>query len=161
MGSGKSGLYSGTHGSNAVPGSVYYMDPDDNFSKFIKKRKDIDVNGFYDIIAHGTTKTIQIQHNGVPVDITHRTAARLFANDPNFKGKSIRLLSCDTGGVSRGFAQGLADRLNVIVEAPTKLVWARPDGSYFVAGRSKSNFNLPDMNNRGRFIKFYPRGVKK
>ncbi len=89
MGSGRSGLYSGTHGSNAVPGSAYYMKPDDNFSKFIKKRKDIDVNGFYDVIAHGTTKTIQIQHNGVPVDITHRAAARLFAKDPNFKGKSI------------------------------------------------------------------------
>ena len=137
------------------------MNSDDDFSKFIKKRKDIDVNGFYDVIAHGTTKTIQIQHNGVMVDITHRTAARLFANDPNFKGKSIRLLSCDTGGVSRGFAQGLADQLNVVVEAPTKLVWARPDGSYFVAGRSKSDFDIPDMNNRGRFIKFYPRGAKK
>ena len=161
MGSGRSELYSGTHGSNAVPGSAYYMDPDDNFSKFIKKRKDIDTNGFYDVIAHGTTKTIQIQHNGKPVFITHRTAARLFAKDPNFKGKSIRLLSCETGGVSRGFAQGLADRLNVVVEAPTKLVWARPDGSYFVAGRSKSNFYRPDMNNRGRFIKFYPRGTKK
>ena len=46
MGSGRSGLYSGTHGSNAVPGSSYYMDPDDKFSKFIKKRKDIDANGF-------------------------------------------------------------------------------------------------------------------
>ena len=97
MGSGRSGLYSGTHGSNAVPGSSYYMDPDDKFSKFIKKRKDIDANGFYDVIAHGTTKTIQIQHNGKPVFITHRTAARLFAKDPNFKGKSIRLLSCETG----------------------------------------------------------------
>lgn len=160
MGSGRSGLYSGTHGSNAVPGSAYYMDPSDNFSKFIKNRKDIDANGFYDVIAHGTAKTIQIQHNGKPVEITHRTAARLFSKDPNFNGKSIRLLSCDTGGMLHGFAQGLADKLKVVVEAPTKLVWARPDGSYFVAGRKKSNPNLPDMNNRGRFIKFYPGGAK-
>ena len=161
MGSGRSGLYSGTHGSSAVPGSAYYTGSNDTYSKFIQKRKDVDANGFYDVIAHGTTKTIQIQHNGKPVEITHRVAARLFANDPNFKGKSIRLLSCDTGGITHGFAQGLADRLNVVVEAPTKLVWARPDGSYFVAGRSKSNPNLPDTSNRGRFIKFYPRGAKK
>ena len=126
-----------------------------------KKRRDIDVNGFYDVIAHGTTRTIQIQHNGISVEITHRTAARLIAKDPNYKGRSIRLLSCDTGGISRGFAQGLADRLNVVVKAPTKLVWVRPDGSYFVAGRSKTNPNLPDKNNRGRFVKFYPRGAKK
>lgn len=161
MGSGRSGLYSGTHGSNAVPGSTYYMDPADNFSKFIKKRNDVDVNGFYDVIAHGTAKTIQIQHNGKPVNITHRAAARLFSKDKNIKGKSIRLLSCETGGISRGFAQGLADQLHVVVIAPTKLVWARPDGSYFVAGRSKSNPNLPDPTNKGRFIKFYPRGKKK
>lgn len=161
MGSGRSGLYSGTYGNNVAPGSAYYMDPDDDFSKFIKKRRDIDVNGFYDVIAHGTTRTIQIQHNGISVEITHRTAVRLIAKDPNYKGRSIRLLSCDTGGISRGFAQGLADRLNVVVKAPTKLVWVRPDGSYFVAGRSKTNPNLPDKNNRGRFVKFYPRGAKK
>jgi hypothetical protein len=161
MGSGRSKLYSGTHGSNAIPGSTYYMDPSDNFSKFIKKRKDIDANGFYDIIAHGTTKTIQIQHNGKPIEITHRVAAKLFSKNPNFNGKSIRLLSCDTGGISRGFAQGLADRLGIIVEAPTKLVWVKPDGNYFVAGRSKTNPNVPDMSNRGRFIKFYPKGAKK
>lgn len=161
MGSGRSKLYSGTHGSTAIPGSTYYMDPGDNFSKFIKKRKDVDANGFYDVIAHGTAKTIQVQHNGIPVMITHRAAAKLFAKDPSFKGKSIRLLSCDTGKVPHGFAQGLADRLNVVVKAPTKLVWVKPDGSYFVAGRSKSNSNLPDMNNRGRFMKFYPRGTKK
>ncbi|HBM96922.1 TPA: hypothetical protein DD394_05355 [bacterium UBP9_UBA11836] len=71
------------------------------------------------------------------------------------------MLSCDTGGVSRGFAQGLADQLNVVVKAPTKLVWARPDGSYFVVGRSRMNPNLPDKSNRGRFIKFYPGGAKK
>lgn len=161
MGSGRSGLYSGTRGSGAVPGSAYYMDPADNFSQYIKKRKDVDANGFYDVIAHGTTKTIQIQHDGETVLISHRVAAKLFSRDSNFKGKGIRLLSCETGGASRGFAQGLADKLNVVVLAPTKLVWARPDGSYFVAGKSKNNPNLPDMSDKGKFVKFYPGGARK
>ena len=46
MGAGKSGLYKGTYGSNAVPGSIDYMSPTDAFSKNISHRKDIDVNGF-------------------------------------------------------------------------------------------------------------------
>ncbi len=54
----------------------------------------------------------------------------------------------------------MANRLNVVIQAPTKLVWIKPDGSYFVAGRSKKNPNLPNPNNRGRFIKFYPKGAK-
>lgn len=69
MGSGSKGLYSGTFGSKATPGSTDYMDSGDSFSKFIKRRKDIDTNGFYDIIAHGSPTTIQIQHNGVTIDI--------------------------------------------------------------------------------------------
>ena len=76
-------------------------------------------------------------------------------------GQPIRLLSCDTGSSTSGFAQNLANKLNVVVEAPTKLVWAYPNGKYFVAGRRKDNPNLPDMNNPGVFKKFYPGGKKK
>ncbi len=53
MGSGNSGLYGGAY-TGSVPGSAYYMKSSDNFSRFIKLRKDKDVNGFYDVIAHGS-----------------------------------------------------------------------------------------------------------
>ncbi len=157
MGSGNSGLYSGTYGgkSQAFPGSTDYMNPTDNFSRFIKKRKDIDANGFYDVIAHGSPNSIIVERNGNRYEVDHRTAAKLLKRDSGYKGGSIRLLSCDTGSSVRGFAQNLANKLNVVVEAPTKFVWARSDGSYFVAGRSKTNPNQPDLKNRGRFIKFY------
>ena len=161
MGSGRSGLYSGTHGSGPVPGSADYMQPGDSFSINIRKRKDIDANGFYDVIAHGTSGSIQVQHNGKIVEIDHRTAAKLFKNDPAFKGKSIRLLSCDTGADPKGFAQSLANKLNVVVEAPTKLVWAWPDGTYKVAARRRDRPDMPDLKNKGRFVKFYPGGKKK
>lgn len=156
-----SGQFSGTKGSRAFAGSTDYMDPNDNFSKYIKNRKDIDANGLYDVIAHGTNKSIQIQHNGNKVEIDHRTASRLFKNDPMIKGKSLRLLSCDTGSNPSGFAQNLANKLNVVVEAPTKLVWAYPNGRYLVADRRKDNPELPDLSKRGRFVKFYPGGKKK
>lgn len=161
MGSGKSGLYSNTYGSLAVPGSVDYMSSNDNFSKYIRKRKDIDKNGFYDVIAHGSTSTIQIQHNGIAIEIDHRMASKIFKKNPDFKGKSIRLLSCNTGADSKGFAQNLANKLNVVVEAPTKIVWAYPNGTYFVAERRKDDPDNPDLSNRGRFIKFYPGGKKR
>lgn len=161
MGSGKSGLYSGTRGSIAHPGSVDYMSPKDHFSINIKNRPDVDANGFYDVIAHGTSHSIQIHVNGKPVEIDHRMASKLFKRNPEFKGKSIRLLSCDTGADSRGFAQNLANKLNVVVEAPTKMVWAYPNGKYFVAAMKKDGSRQPDMSNRGKFIKFYPGGKKK
>ena len=53
----------------------------DNFSKFIRKRKDIDVNGFYDIIAHGNPISIEVQHNHQTITINHRVATKLFKQD--------------------------------------------------------------------------------
>ena len=160
MGSGNSGLYSGAVLSSAFPGSKDYMQPGDPFIRYIKGRKDVDANGFYDIIAHGTANTMIIEHNGVRMEIDHRTAARLFKRDKNYPGKSIRLLSCDTGASKAGFAQNLANKLGVIVEAPTKMVWAYPSGRYIVAAPSKDG-KRPDLTKRGKFIKFYPGGNKK
>lgn len=154
MGSGVSGLYSG-----AVPGDADYMPKTDDFSRYISNRKDIDPNGFYDIIAHGTPKTIEIMHNGVKVQIDHRSAARLFAADKNYKGQKIRLLSCSTGKISNGFAQGLADKLHVIVEAPTDILWAEPSGKHYVSG--KDGRGNPDRRKPGSFRIFEPGGYKK
>ncbi|MBQ7501240.1 hypothetical protein IJT93_00795 [bacterium] len=158
MGAGKSGIYSNTYGSLAVPGSVDYMSFNDNFSKFIRKRKDIDRNGFYDVIAHGTSTTIEIQNNGISIEIDHRMASKIFKKNSDLKNKSIRLFSCDTGAESEGFAQNLANKLNVIVEAPTKKVWVYPNGRYFVAGSRQDAPKKPDYSNRGCFKKFYPGG---
>lgn len=160
MGSGNSGLYSGASSNTAFPGSKDYMQSGDPFSRYIKGRKDVDANGFYDIIAHGTANTMIIEHNGMWMEIDHRTAARLFKQDKGYPGRSIRLLSCDTGASKAGFAQNLANKLGVIVEAPTKMVWAYPNGHYIVAAASKDG-KSPDLTKHGKFIKFYPGGNKK
>lgn len=161
MGTGKSGLYSGTYGSKASPGSTDYMRPDDQFRKNISKRKDKDVNGFYDYIAHGDPNKIELNIGDKKYLVDHRTAARIIKQDKKRTEKSIRLLSCDTGRGDHSFAQNLANKLNVKVMAPTKTLWSLPNGQYFVAGRRKDYPSRPDYNNKGIFKTFYPGGKKK
>ena len=157
MSKGYSGLFQGTKGYRNAFGSTDYMKPGDNFSQFIKRRKDVDVNGFYDIIAHGNAVSIEIQHDDRTITIDHRIAAKLFKQDKQYKGQAIRLLSCSTGKLDTGFAQNLANKLNVPVQAPTDILWVTPKGKYYVTagkiinGKLISDFNLP-----GTFRTFYP-----
>lgn len=162
MGSGSKGLYSGAYGSRSFPGSIDFMKKGDEFSEYIRKRRDVDANGFYDVIGHGGSRIMKVEHNGTQVPITHRALARLLKNDRRIAGQAIRLLSCNTGKISHGFAQGLADRLGVPVRAPSDYLWARTDGTYFVAGGKIVNEKLePDYSKPGRFITYKPHGRKK
>lgn len=110
------------------------MDSDDSFFRYIQNRADVDANGYYDIIAHGTPNGIQITHNG----------------------QGIRLLSCNTGALDNGFAQNIANQLNVEVYAPTNYLWATQDGNYFVAGMT--NQGDPNISELGIFRVFIPGG---
>ena len=159
MGSGVSGLYNGASVIRPFPGSADFTEKGDQYSENIRKRKDVDVNGAYDVIAHGRPDFIKVDYNGISVKINHRVASKLIKHDKYYPGKSIRLLSCDTGSSKTGFAQNLANKLNVVVEAPTSWVWAYPNGRYFVAAPNK--YGRPDLSKRGRFVKFYPGGNKK
>jgi len=162
MGSGKKGLYIGTRGDLAVPGSIDFMLADEYFSKYIKKRKDVDPNGFYDVIAHGEETLIQIQNNGAAVMVDHRIIAKLLKNTPEYKHGPVRLLSCSTGKIDDGFAQNLANKLNRPVKAPTDFLWVFPDGKYFVAGvKVENGVRNPDMNKLGRFRTFYPKRKRR
>ncbi len=160
MGTGYHGGFGKTHGA-AAGDAVLQSEPGLFFSN-IAHRPDIDKNGVYDVVAHGGTAIIQVTHNGKTLEINSRTAAKLIKSKGEYKrGQPIRLLSCNTGASTSGFAQNLANKLRVVVEAPTKLVWAYPNGRYIVAARRKDNPQLPDLNNRGTFKKFYPGGKKK
>ena len=137
-------------------GDAIFMDANDSFAKYISRREDVDVRGYYDVIAHGQTDGILITHNGQHMLVNHRTAARLIQQADGYKGQDIRLLSCNTGAANVGFAQNLANRLNVKVYAPTNYLWATPSGEYFVAGMNK--FALPNRKNIGKFKLFMPGG---
>ncbi len=159
MGTGFFGNFGHTYGARA--GDAVFQSKPGQFFTNIANRSDIDRNGFFDVVAHGGTTIIQVTHNGQVIEIDSRIAAKLIKSKENYKrGKPIRLLSCNTGGSKEGFAQNLANKLGVIVEAPTKLIWAYPNGKYIVADRRKDNPQLPDLKNRGIFKKFYPGGNK-
>ena len=145
----------GVEGTYSV-GDATFMDSDDSFLEYIQNRVDVDANGYYDIIAHGTANGIQITHNGQHIIVDHRTAARLIQNANGYNGQGIRLLSCNTGALDNGFAQNLANQLNVEVYAPTNYLWATQDGNYFVAGMT--NQGCPNMSELGMFRVFIPGG---
>ena len=57
-------------------GDATFMDADDAFVSNISRRTDVDTNGYFDVIAHGTPNGIQITHNGQHMTVDHRTASR-------------------------------------------------------------------------------------
>lgn len=159
MSKGYSGLFNGTQGL-PVPGSIDLMRKGDDFIINMRKSHDIDTNGRLDIIAHGGPHTVKYQINGMDMKLNHRDLAALIKARGGYKGKIIRLLSCETGADPNGFAQNLANKLNMVVEAPNKLLWAEPSGIYYVASRDKIRPKYPNMSDKGEFVMFYPGGNK-
>ena len=146
----------GVTSSTYSVGDATFMDPDDSLLRYIQNRTDVDANGYYDIIAHGTPNGMQITHNGQHIIVDHRTVAKLIQNANGYNGQGIRLLSCNTGTLDNGFAQNLSNQLNVEVYAPTNYLWATQDGSYFVAGMTSQGG--PNMSDIGSFRVFIPGG---
>ena len=161
MGSGISGLYKNTRGARIAAASLDLMDNNDNFSRYIAHRKDVDVNGFYDVIVHGNPDNIFLLRNGKYEKANHRNLATILRHDPKYKHQSIRLFSCETGQKADGLAQQLANKLGVPVKAPTEIAWSFPSGFHGVAKRLKSDPGNPDWNRRGKYVTFYPGGKKK
>ena len=160
MGGGYYGGFGGTYG--AAAGDAVFASSPKQFFKNIANRTDKDRNGIFDVVAHGGSSIILVEHGEKVIEAGQRIASKLISARSDYKkGQPIRLLSCNTGDSASGFAQNLANKLNVVVEAPTKTVWAYPSGRVVVAGRRKDNPQLPDYNNRGTFKKFYPGGKKK
>lgn len=128
-----SGFFKGTSG-NPVAGDASFMGERELFLKNVRNRKDVDPNGNFDLIAHGTSRTVEIEHNGSKIQVNSRTAAKLIKKLPGYKkGQSIRLLSCNTGSKTKGFAQDLANKLNVTVYAPNDILWAYSSGKMVIA----------------------------
>ncbi|MCR5308046.1 MAG: hypothetical protein K6E24_03535 [bacterium] len=150
---------------HAFSSDANWMEPNDKFSEYVNYRKEKDPNGYLDIVAHGTKYTIIYYHNGVEYTLKAKHVAKMIKNMKSFKGNGVRLLSCNTGGDPRGFAQNLANKLGVPVLAPNNLLWTYSDktGRLDVAPR-KSNivgnkdFQRPNLTQQGSFITFYPKG---
>ena len=163
MGTGFHGGFGATRGYfEGLPaaGEIVFASGDLAFINNISRRSDIDANGLYDVVGHGTPYKIKFG-DGDNDYYTPRELARILRHRKDYKRTGIRLLSCNTGLLPDGFAQHLANKLNVIVWAPNNIVWAYPSGRHFVAPRSKYNPKNPDSRIRGEFIPFYPGGKKR
>lgn len=163
MGAGYHGGFGATMGYfENIPsvGEIVFASEDYNYINNISNRKDIDPDGLYDVVGHGTYYKIKYG-DGKNDYYTPRELARILKHRKDYKRNGIRLLSCNTGTLPNGFAQHLANKLNVVVWAPNNLIWAYPSGKHFVAPRSQHNPKLPDSRIRGALIPFYPGGNRK
>lgn len=163
MGAGYHGGFGATKGffdGRPVAGEIVFASEDYAYINNISNRKDIDPDGLYDVVGHGTPYKIKFG-DGDNDYYTPRELARILRHRKDYKRNGIRLLSCNTGSVPEGFAQHLANKLGVTVWAPNYLVWAYPSGRHIIAPRSKYNSRYPDSRIRGEFIPFYPGGNKK
>jgi hypothetical protein len=149
--------------NDAAAGPVNLMGNGDQFFKNAAKRVDIDPNGSFDVIAHGNSQNIEVMTANGAVTVDQRVAAKLIENSPGYTGQPVRLLSCETGACDAGFAQNLANKMGVPVQAPTEVVWAYGDGRMVVAPRTSTNpssplYNVPDLSRQGTFKTFVPGG---
>ncbi|WP_260300191.1 hemagglutinin repeat-containing protein [Xanthomonas arboricola] len=147
---------------DVVPGSLNFMGKSDQFFLNASKRRDVDSDGFFDVIAHGNKNEVEVFMPNGPVAADQRVLAKLIKGDPSYSGQPIRLLSCETGSCDLGFAQNLANKMGVPVKAPTDLVWAYGDGKIVVAPRRSLDrnsplFNQPDLSRQGEFKIFQPK----
>lgn len=164
MGSGSKGLYSGAKISviSPVAGELVLRSKDYRYFEHIMRRSDIDPNGLFDIVGHGSPVSIQVEINGFQQQLDARNISRILKHNHTYIPKQpIRLLSCLTGAKANGFAQNLANKMNTTVYAPTDIVWAYPNGRHIVAPRNPKNPKLPHPTKRGSFIPFYPGGERK
>lgn len=164
MGSGRSGLYFGASPTGLYPvaGELILRSKDYQYFNNISRRKDVDPNGLFDIVGHGSPVSIQVEINGEQRQLDARTISRILSHNKKYQRKQpIRLLSCLTGAKADGFAQNLANKLNTTVYAPTDIVWAYPNGKYIVAPRNPQNPKQPHPTRRGSFKPFYPGGKKR
>ena len=102
--------------------------------------------GVLDVAVHGSPVNVEIGS----ATVNHRVLARLIEQNSEFTGQPIRLLSCETGCLPRGFAQNLSNKLGVPVSAPNDIIWAYPDGQLTIGQWPTSN--------TGSFINFLPGG---
>jgi len=143
-----------TQADDVAVGSMNFMEKNDRFYKNALNRPDIDTNGYYDIIAHGTPNGMEMTINGKKQIVDHRMLSNILKNSSDYNGQNIRLLSCNTGAIDNGFAKNLSNKLNVEVLAPTDYLWAYPNGKMVVAPMTSNR--LPDLNNLGTFRLFTP-----
>ena len=101
--------------------------------------------GFQDVIIHGTPDDFGNSpgswDNGG--NLSPQQLGQQIANDPNYEGGPLRLISCGTGSCGASAAQNLANELGVPVLAPSSTVYSYLTGALNVANDGGWGLFLP------------------
>lgn len=112
----------------------------------------------YTVDVHANAHTAAV--DGRPVSA--RELADLIRADPNYDGKPIRLIACETGRDPNGFAAELARELGVDVVAPDKKASnsadGRPMASDTLVGADGKRYKVMPPN--GQWHTFHPDGSR-
>lgn len=116
-------------GRDTNAGRAYY-EPGDGAALYAASLQPFD--GEYTIDMHGSPKRVAVG----PRLLDARQLAELIRADPNWKGRPVRLFSCNTGQGENPIAQRLAADLGVDVTAPVERAWSNRRGESWVAGKT-------------------------
>lgn len=108
--------------------------------------------GYTDVAVHGTPDHVTVYrkqgNKEQKIILDQRRLASFLKKDKGYNGSKIRLLSCKTGSETGKFAQNLANKLGVVVRAPSDTLYIYPNGKMVIG---------PDaFTNSGRWIDYYP-----
>ncbi|MDE6903376.1 MAG: hypothetical protein K2P76_00245 [Lachnospiraceae bacterium] len=106
------------------------------------------MEGYTDVVAHGTPDSFGVWHNDKWVYIDQRSLANYLKNHPEYKGGQVRLISCSTGANPNGIAQQLSNKLGVNVLAPSDTLYIYPNGTIVIGPNP--------YNNTGTWEQFTP-----
>ena len=113
--------------------------------------------GYTDVAVHGSPNSISVFRktaNGEQeIVLDQRRLAKFLKHDKVYSGGKIRLLSCKTGTETGTFAQNLANKLGVVVRAPSDTLHIYPNGKMVIGPNATTN--------SGKWIDYYPRGKKR
>lgn len=84
--------------------------------------------GEYTVDAHGSPTSVSVGGT----ELNAPKLAELVQADPGWRGRPVRLFSCNTGQGEQPIAADLAAELNVKVTAPEDLVWSNSKGESWV-----------------------------
>lgn len=129
--------------------SRIYVNKNDPFYELLKSIKPI--KGFEDFMIHGQPNLVEYETtNGQWIQYTPQDFADFLREDKNgYTGGNIRLLACKSGMLDNGFAQQLANIMNVNVIAPTQTLWIKQNGEMFI----DDNMILAELWDKGEKVK--------
>jgi hypothetical protein len=85
--------------------------------------------GYFDVVVHSDSKTFYVLHDGNWVAVKPNSVRKWLARNASYSGAPIRLLACESGALTDGLAQSMANGMGANVKAPTDSLWIHGDGS--------------------------------